>query len=240
MERSAERALWVIVASATLTVMAGAILGPITNEIRIARDVSPSFAGLIITTHGLFIVLCSPFVGALIDRIGPRLLRQRSVPLRARERGGAGDRVVRSPPDLACGTGGRSRTELHLDHGVDLQSLRRLAKGWVMGLRGSVNSVGAAVWPLLGGALGTLAWQLPFGIYLLGLPLGILAAFTVPDVSPASDEGPADERSVTGILRSTPLLIAVYGLIVLTNLLLYANVVYYPPSWRGSASRHHS
>ncbi|KYH27606.1 major facilitator superfamily protein [Halalkalicoccus paucihalophilus] len=73
MDRSADRALWVIVASATLTVMAGAILGPITNEIRIALDVSPSLAGLIITTHGLFIVLCSPFVGALIDRIGPRI-----------------------------------------------------------------------------------------------------------------------------------------------------------------------
>ncbi|MCL7419005.1 MAG: MFS transporter, partial [Halalkalicoccus sp.] len=73
MDRSADRALWVIVASATLTVMAGAILGPITNEIRIALEVSPSLAGLIITTHGLFIVLCSPFVGALIDRIGPRI-----------------------------------------------------------------------------------------------------------------------------------------------------------------------
>ncbi|MCL7418838.1 MAG: MFS transporter, partial [Halalkalicoccus sp.] len=87
--------------------------------------------------------------------------------------------------------------------------------------------------PLLGGALGTLAWQLPFGVYLLGLPLGILAALTVPDVSPTSDEGPADERSVLGILRSTPLLVAVYGLMFLTNLLLYANVVYYPPLLEG-------
>ncbi|KYH27607.1 major facilitator superfamily transporter [Halalkalicoccus paucihalophilus] len=109
-------------------------------------------------------------------------------------------------------------------------------KDRVMGLRGSANSVGAAVWPLLGGALGTLAWQLPFGVYLLGLPLGILAALTVPDVSPAGSgttSGPADERSVTGILRSTPLLVAVYGLMFLTNLLLYANVVYYPPLLEG-------
>jgi len=33
-------------------------------------------------------------------------------------------------------------------------------------LRSSANSVGAVIWPLVGGALGTLSWQAPFGVYL--------------------------------------------------------------------------
>lgn len=232
MDRSADRALWVIVASATLTVMAGAILGPITNEIRIALEVSPSLAGLIITTHGLFIVLCSPVVGALIDRIGPRIPYIVGLFLYALA-GGAGLVVESFVPLLL------SRAVLGVGVALIYTSITVLIYGFyadsrkdrVMGLRGSANSVGAAVWPLLGGALGTLAWQLPFGVYLLGIPLGILAALTVPDVQAdgGATSGPADERSVLGILRSTPLLVAVYGLMFLTNLLLYANVVYYPP-----------
>lgn len=74
MTDSSERraTLWVILASATLTVMAGAILGPIVPAIRSSLDVSESLAGPIITTHGALIVLVSPIAGALIDRIGPR------------------------------------------------------------------------------------------------------------------------------------------------------------------------
>lgn len=70
--QSSENALWIIVASGTLTVMAGAILGPIVNQIQASLSVSQSLAGLVITTHGLFIVLTSPIAGALIDRFGPR------------------------------------------------------------------------------------------------------------------------------------------------------------------------
>jgi len=66
------RSLWVLVAAATLTVMAGAILGPIVPQIQRELGVSGSAAGLIITTHGGVIVLASPLVGSLVDRIGPR------------------------------------------------------------------------------------------------------------------------------------------------------------------------
>ena len=52
--------------------MAGAILGPVVNGIQSGLGVSGSLAGLIITTHGLFIVLTSPIAGIFIDRFGPR------------------------------------------------------------------------------------------------------------------------------------------------------------------------
>ncbi|MFC7173135.1 MFS transporter [Haloplanus litoreus] len=70
--RSPGTALWVLVASGTLTVMAGAVLGPVVNRIGTSLGVSQSRAGLVVTTHGLFIVLTSPLAGGLIDRYGPR------------------------------------------------------------------------------------------------------------------------------------------------------------------------
>jgi hypothetical protein len=60
LSRSLKKALWVIVASGTLTVMAEAILRPVVDGIQSGLGVSGSLAGLIITTHGLFIVLTNP------------------------------------------------------------------------------------------------------------------------------------------------------------------------------------
>lgn len=70
--RIPEHAIWIHVTSSTLTVMAGAVLGPVVNQIQAGLDVSQSLAGLIITTHGLFSVLVSSIAGSFIDRYGPR------------------------------------------------------------------------------------------------------------------------------------------------------------------------
>src|SRR6056297_1271477 len=64
--------LWVILAASTLTVMAGAILGPVVPSIQSNLGVSESLAGLIITTHGALIVVFSPVAGVIVDRVGPR------------------------------------------------------------------------------------------------------------------------------------------------------------------------
>lgn len=103
-----------------------------------------------------------------------------------------------------------------------------------MGLRGSANSLGAAVWPLVGGVLGTVSWHLPFGVYLLALPLGVLALLTVPEPMVTAARGESDNASeggVRGVVNAfvqTPLLLLVYGLYFATNMLLYTIVVYYP------------
>ena len=59
MPGSKKLSLGVILASATLTVMAGSILAPVLNLMRDALSVTPSSVGLIITTHGLFMALFS-------------------------------------------------------------------------------------------------------------------------------------------------------------------------------------
>lgn len=231
--RTPEHALWVLVASSTLTVMAGAVLGPVVNQIQSGLSVSQSLAGLIITTHGLLIVVTSPVAGSLIDAFGPRRPLILGLVLYG-VTGGAG-LVVESVPVVLV-----SRAGLGIAVALVYTSITVLIYGLyegdrknrVMGLRGSANSMGAAIWPLVGGALGTLSWHGPFGIYLLALPLGLLAVVTVPEPAGTQRDGAGGVRDALGtvvtVVRDTSLLVPVYGLYFLTNVLLYSIVVYYP------------
>ncbi|HMB49691.1 MAG TPA: MFS transporter, partial [Natronoarchaeum rubrum] len=108
-----------------------------------------------------------------------------------------------------------------------------------LGYRSSANSAGAAVWPLVGGAAGAIAWNLPFGIYLVALPLGVVAALTIPETDPGDDTRAAtdgsgnqdetgDVASVLAVFRDRPALPLVYLLYFGANALLYVIVVFYP------------
>jgi MFS family permease len=162
---SRRRALWVIVAAATLTVMAGAILGPVVPQIQDELGVSGTAAGLIITTHGGVIVLASPLLGALVDRVGPR--RPFVAGLAVYGVGGGAGLLVDSFVPLLL-----SRVVLGIGTAAVYTAITvliyELYEGQAMqralGYRSSANSAGAAVWPLVGGAAGTVAWNLPFGV----------------------------------------------------------------------------
>ncbi|PCR90247.1 MFS transporter [Natrinema ejinorense] len=232
------RSLWVLVAAATLTVMAGAILGPIVPQIQRELGVSGSAAGLIITTHGGVIVLASPLVGSLVDRIGPR--RPFVGGLLVYGLGGGAGLVVDSFYPLLA-----SRVVLGIGTAAVYTSVTvliyELYEGQAMeralGYRSSANSAGAAVWPLIGGAAGALAWNAPFGVYLVAVPLGLLAAATIPETQSAGDaaatDGSAEEAAggigeVLAVFRDRPTLPVVYALYFGANALLYVIVVFYP------------
>src|SRR4030042_4851379 len=61
--------LGTILASATLTVMAGSIIAPVLNPMIAELGVPASATRLIITTHGIVIAILSPIVGIIIDKI---------------------------------------------------------------------------------------------------------------------------------------------------------------------------
>ncbi len=228
---SKKNALWIILASSTLTVMAGAIIGPVVRDIGIGLGVDPSSAGLIITMHGVFVFLLSPLAGSLIDRIGSKRPYVFGLFLYG-VAGGAG-LFVNSYLLLLV-----SRAFLGVAVALMFTSITVMIlnfyegreKNRAMGLRGSANSLGAAVWPLVGGALGTISWHLPFGVYLMALPLGLLALVLMPDVERVIGE---DEGSIFTVFREKTVLFGIYGFMLLTNLLLYANVVYLPEVLEG-------
>lgn len=225
--------LWIILASTSLTVMAGAILGPIVPAIQSSLGVSESRAGLIITTHGALIVVFSPVAGELIDRFGPRRPLVGGLLLYAIG-GGAGLFIDEFAPLLV------SRAVLgvgvaFLYTGItvliyDLYEGQRMNRA--LGLRSSADSVGAVVWPLVGGALGTLTWQAPFGVHLVAVPLALLAIVTVPETSRRNSSGaPRSSGGLSGLLETVarrPALLSVYLLYFGANALLYSIVVFYP------------
>ncbi|WP_380678350.1 MFS transporter [Salinigranum sp. GCM10025319] len=239
------RSLWVLVAAATLTVMAGAILGPIVPQIRDELGVSGAAAGLIITTHGGVIVLASPLAGALVDRVGPRRPFVGGLVVYGIG-GGAGLFVDSFLPLLA------SRVVLGLGTAAVYTAVTVLiydlyegqAMERALGYRSSANSAGAAVWPLVGGAAGTVAWNLPFGVYLVALPLGLVAAATIPETHASNrDHAPKHDAAASGasgpdlrsrvaatvaVFRRRPGLLPVYLLYFGANALLYVVVVFYP------------
>jgi len=232
--------LAVILASATLTVMAGAIIGPVVRQIGIGVGVSGSLAGLIITTHGVVIVVASPLAGALIDRVGPR--RPYLLGLGLYGVGGGAGLVVDSFGALLASRVvlGAGVALVYTGVTVLIYTLyrgRRMDRA--LGLRSSANSLGAAVWPLVGGALGTVSWHAPFGVYLAALPLGLVALVAIPATghgetsgrSEATDTRPGLGRQVRELLavfRRLPAIPAVYLLYFGANLFLYVVVVYYP------------
>ena len=231
MTRPTGATLWVILASATLTVMAGAILGPIVPAIQSSLGVSESSAGLIITTHGALIVLVSPLAGALVDRVGPR--RPFVFGLLLYGVGGGSGLVVDEFGPLLASRAVLGIGVAFMYTGItvliyELYEGQRMNRA--LGLRSSANSVGAVVWPLVGGALGTLSWQAPFGVYLIALPLGLVAILTVPETTVESQEPPTETGTAGSItvLRQRPALLAVYLLYFVANSLLYAIVVFYP------------
>ncbi|MFC7010006.1 MFS transporter [Halalkalicoccus salilacus] len=213
--------------------MAGAILGPIVPAIQSSLDVSESLAGLIITTHGALIVLVSPIAGTLIDRVGPR--RPFIAGLLLYAAGGGAGLIIDSFIPLLISRAVLGVGVAFIYSGItvliyDLYEGQRMNRA--LGLRSSANSVGGVVWPLIGGALGTLSWQAPFGVYLIALPLGLLAVVTVPETGRSKDTTRA--RSGTGIagvaaiLRRRPALLSVYVLYFAANAFLYSIVVFYP------------
>ncbi|WP_436902329.1 MFS transporter [Halovenus halobia] len=229
--------LWVLLASATLTVMAGAILGPVVPSIQSNLGVSESLAGLIITTHGALIVLVSPIAGTIIDRVGPR--RPYIVGLLLYGVGGGAGLFVDSFLPLLLSRAALGVGVAFIYTGLTVL-IYRIYQGQrmdrVLGLRSSANSVGAVIWPLLGGALGALTWQAPFGVYLLAVPLGVLAVVTIPEPS-SDDSDETDEsgglREVVGVVRNRPGILSVYLLYFGANALLYSIVVFYPQLLNG-------
>ena len=230
--RTPGHVIWVLLASSTLTVMAGAILGPVVNDIQSGLDVTQSLAGLIITTHGLFIVLASPIAGAVVDRFGPRRPVIGGLVLYGLA-GGAG-LVVETFPALLASRAVLGIAVAFVYTGITVLIYRLYVgdrKNRAMGLRASANSLGATVWPLVGGALGMLSWHAPFGVYLVAIPLGLATALLVPAPARGEQRGPdADSalRAISATVTERPVLALVYGLYFVANLLLYANVVYYP------------
>lgn len=224
-------ALWIILASATLTVMAGAVIAPVLNLMGEGLGVDQSSARILITTHSIFVALFSPLFGVLIDRVGPKKPLIIGLAVFGLS-GGIGlfinnywlMLIVRAL--LGIGVAAIMTSITVLIFNLYKQGVER---NKVMGYRASGQSIGGIAWPLLGGFLGTFSWHYPFAIYFIGIPLCLLTILFIPKTQRES-AAIADEQETTvlRLLRTTPTLFILYGLTFLGMVFLYSLVVFLP------------
>ncbi|GAB3297154.1 MFS transporter [Parasphingorhabdus pacifica] len=220
-------ALLLLLLASTLGVMAGSIVVPVLEVIRSDLGVSGTAAGLIITAHGLAIALSSPLMGRMIDRWGVRRPLAGGLLLYGIA-GGAGMFVTSYPALIASRlVFGIGAAAVFTGTTVALLSLYRgPGQDRVMGWRTTATSLGGLIWPLLGGALGGISWHAPFGIYLVGIPIGVAALLVLPEETEADHS--RQDRGAFRLLRWYPSLLTCYGLLVASAVFMYALAVFLP------------
>ncbi|MDR7301405.1 MFS transporter [Haloactinomyces albus] len=236
LRRAGTGALAALLASATLGVMAGAVISPVVALIRDDFDLGAGQAGVVITTHSLLIALSGPLVGALIDRTGTR--RVLAAGLVAYAVFGAAGALATGYPALLASRAAFGVAAAAVINGltVSLLNLWQDRADTVMGYRSTAGSIGGILWPMLGGALGGISWRGPFTVYLIALPIAAAAIWLVPDARPprgtSADTAAGSTADtpvrISTLLRRTPALLWIYALSLTTAVLLYAVMVFVP------------
>ncbi|TNF50679.1 MFS transporter [bacterium] len=231
MAASYRLSLVVILASATLTIMAGSVIAPVLNSMRDGLGVAPSSVGLIITTHGLFMALFSPLMGSVIDRLGAR--RPYILALFAYGIAGGSGLFINSYWTLLISRAFLGIALAGIFAAINVLILNTYEgneRNRIMGWRGSAQSFGGVIWPVIGGAVGGISWHLPFAVYLLAVPIGLLAITAVPEPVVHQKERSESETkmSVMGVFGQNPVLFLIYGLMFSGSVLLYVIVIFLP------------
>ncbi len=231
--KSEKGILGVILASATLTVMAGALIAPVVRAMIDPLEAPIALIGLVITTHGLFAVIFSPIMGYLIDRVGRKPIY--AFGLFIYGLGGGSGFFISSFLLMLV-----SRAFLGIGVAALVTAITTLIgdlykagpqRNRVMGWRSSANSFGGITYPLLGGFLGSLSWNFPFAVYFVGIPLGILSLYLLPETYTPQNQREANEKetkSLKKLIKGQPVLLFIYGLTLLAMIFLYIIVIQIP------------
>jgi MFS family permease len=215
----------VVVASTLTAVLGVTIVTPVVPLLPGVLGLTDRTASLLITAYTLPGVFFSPVAGMLADRYGRRRVLVRSLLLFSLAGlavllvdGFAWVLVLRALQGV--GASGLFAVALTLI-GDTYEGVQRNA---ALGANGAAISVGAAVYPVVGGALAASGWRAPFAAYAVGLVVAAYAFRTVEEVPVGTTAG--GFAYLRGAVRSLPVATAVelYGTTTLAFLLLFGGV----------------
>ncbi|KAB1187876.1 MULTISPECIES: MFS transporter [Haloferax] len=190
----------VVLASTLLAPLGVPLVAPALPVIRDVFVLTDAEASLLVSAYFLVGIVVSPFVGLLADRIGRKRVLIPAL-------------LVFSVAGLACyfapnylvllglrAIQGTAAAALFVTTvtviGDVFEGVQRNA---VLGANIAILSLGAAIFPVLGGALATVAWNTPFIAYAFGFPVALFAYValdeTVKKPSEASDDAPVSDDS---------------------------------------------
>lgn len=228
--------LLVLLASGSLTTMAGGVVAPVLPEMVQQLHLNPGLAGHLVSAHCLTIALCSPPLGILADRVGRLRVLVGSLILYALF-GTAGALMSSFGPLLltrgllGAASGGIAAASLGLlgslyeGRGQDVvtqQALRSQALAYAT----STLTITGIAFPLVGGVVGASHWQFAFALYGLGLPLALLSALVLQNSQiPTSKTGSNHNLKKT---LGNPQVIQLLLTLGLASISMYAVVIYAP------------
>lgn len=202
-----------------------ALVSPALPVFRDAFGLTDSQASLLLVAALLPGVFLSPVLGFLVDRVGRRRVLVTSLFVWSL---GGGLIAVGLPFAVVLGlrvVQGAAMTGIGIATVTLIGDVFEEAqRNRIFGLNVAVLSAGAAVFPLVGGALAAVSWNAPFVMYLFGLPVALFAYRVLEE--PVVEREP---RSVTYLQRVVSALSAreatvLYGAALLIDLLLFGTV----------------
>jgi MFS family permease len=217
--------LHVILASSLMGVMGVSLISPLLPELRGVFGVSDSRIGLVITLYTLPGVFLTPFIGLIADRIGRRRV---IVPLLfVFGIGGAGIAFAGSFGEVLFlrflqGIGASALVTLAVTLIGDVyEGPRRNA---VMGVNSSTIGTGAALYPLVGGALAGIRWNLPFLFFGVGIVVALVALVVLPEPEADDPSGIREYIGGLGSVVASPQALTIFGAIFVVFFVFYGAV----------------
>ena len=188
------RTVQAVLASTLLAPLGVPLVAPALPVVRDTFALTDAQASLLVSAYFLVGIVVSPFIGLLTDRVGrKRVLVPALVIFSLAGLAGylAPDYLTLLVLRAVQGTAAAALFVTTVTIIGDLfEGSRRNA---VFGANIAVLAVGAAVFPILGGALAAVAWNTPFLAYALGLPVALFALWALED-APNSHLGKTDEH----------------------------------------------
>ncbi len=170
-----DRNLQIIFSVTLMAVLGVSSITPAFPKIVEELQITRTDVGLLITAFTFPGVILALFVGVIADRFGRKRILVPSLFLFGLAGGACAftkDFNVLIILRVLQGIGGASLGSLNLTILGDLFSGDRRAGA--MGLNASVLNIAVGAYPIIGGALATLAWNYPFFLPLAAIPIGFL------------------------------------------------------------------
>ncbi|MDS0261625.1 MFS transporter [Haloarcula sp. S1CR25-12] len=198
----ASRVLRIALVSTLVGVLGVTLVSPLLPSIASAVGVGDEQASLIITVYTLPGIVLSPVAGALADRYGRRPVLVGSLTLYSLC--GLAVAAVTTFDAillLRAGQGVAASGVFSLSVTLLGDTFEGVERAAALGANAAAISIGAAVYPLLGGVLGARSWQTPFLCYAVGLPVALWALRRLDDPPATTREnGLAYLRNSVGTL----------------------------------------
>lgn len=214
-----------VLTSTLLTPLGVALISPALPAVRDAFGLTDARASLLISAYFATGIVLSPLIGLLVDRVGRRGVLVTSLVVFSL----TGAPLAVAPTfgwmlALRVVQGTAAAGILIVTVTLIGEAFEGVQRNAVLGVNTAVLSAGAAVYPILGGALVAIAWNAPFLAYLVGLPVAAYAYRTL--------EEPAVEREIRSLdyLRRVVRALSpreatvLYGSALLIELLLFGAV----------------